>query len=218
MVQLICDSENSGLLKQILAVNAVMYRPILLNELTSLMYMPDGFTDNPICLEELVKQCGSFLTVREGTVYFVHQSAQDFVLKNALDEIFPFGAATVHYDVWSKSIEGISSLQRDMYDLQEPSISRDEIKIPEEDPLKPLRYSCVYFIDHLLAVDKCFEEAGSCGQEEILKFFKNHFLHWLEALSLIGSMEEGLTAITNLLIRLQVGCPISLKAIRWINY
>lgn len=210
-MQLICDSEDSELLKQIIALTAVVYRPITLGEQTSLMHVPD-FADNPIWLEELVKQCGSFLTIRETTVYFVHQSANDFVLKNASDEIFPSGKVKkVHYDVWSKSMEEMSALKRDMYGLQEPSTSRAVVKIPEEDPLKRLRYSCVYFIDHLLAVDKCFEEVGSCD-EEVRKFFKKHFLHWLETLSLMGSIGDGIRAINKLLIQLQVR-PIFLKAI-----
>ena len=212
MMQLICDSEDSELLKQIIALTAVVYRPITLGELTSLMHMPDGFADNPIWLEELVKQCGSFLTIRESIVYFVHQSANDFVLKNASDEIFPSGEVKkVHYDVWSKSMEEMSALKRDMYGLQEPSTSRAVVKIPEEDPLKRLRYSCVYFIDHLLAVDICFEEVGSCD-EEVRKFFEKHFLHWLETLSLMGSIGDGIRAVNKLLIQLQVR-PVFLKAI-----
>lgn len=212
MMQLICDSEDSELLKQIIALTAVVYRPITLSELTSLMHMPDGFANNPIWLEELVKQCGSFLTIRESTVYFVHQSANDFVLKNASDEIFPSGEVKkAHYDVWSKSMEEMSALKRDMYGLQEASTSRAVVKIPEEDPLKRLRYSCVYFIDHLLAVDKCFEEVGSCD-EEVRKFFEKHFLHWLETLSLMGSIGDGIRAINKLLIQLQVR-PVFSKAI-----
>ena len=212
MMQLICDSKDSKLLKQIIALTAVVYRPTTLGELTSLMHMPDSFADNPIWLEELVKQCGSFLTIRESTVYFVHQSANDFVLKNALDEIFPSGAAKVHYDAWSKSMEKMSALKRDMYGLQEPSTSRAVVEIPKEDPLKRLRYSCVYFIDHLLAVDKCFEEVGSCDEEEVRKFFEKHFLHWLETLSLMGSIGDGIRAINKLLIQLQVR-SVFLKAI-----
>lgn len=204
MMNLICNSEESEILKQILALTAVVYRPITLGELLSLMHMPDGFADNPIWLEELVKQCGSFLTIRETTVYFVHQSAKDFVLKNALDEIFPSGAAEVHYNVYSKSIEGMSSLKRDIFNLQDPAVSMTVIKIPEEDLLKRLRYSCVYFIDHLLAVDKCFEKVGSCDEEKVRKFFEKHFLHWLEALSLMGNIGDGIRAISKLLIQLQV--------------
>ena len=212
MMQLICDSEDSKLLKQVIALTAVLYRPIILGELTSLMYMPDGFADDPIWLKELIKKCGSFLTIRESTVYFVHQSANDFILKNASDEIFSSGAAKVHYDVWSKSMEEMSALKRDMYGLQEPSTSRAVVEIPEEDPLKRLRYSCVYFIDHLLAVEKCFEEVGSCDEEEVRKFFEKHFLHWLETLSLMGNIGDGIRAINKLLIQLQVR-PVFLKAI-----
>lgn len=37
-------------------------------------------------MEEIIGSCGSFLTVREETIYFVYQSAKDF-LKKALGEI-----------------------------------------------------------------------------------------------------------------------------------
>ena len=209
MMQLICDSDDCELLKQTIALNTVVYRPITLSELT--LFMSDAFAGNLGLLEELIRQCGSFLTIRESTVYFVHQSAKDFVLKHT-NEIFPSGEATVHYDIWSKSMFGMSSLRKDIYGLKEPSISRAAAEIPKEDPLKSLRYSCVYFIDHFLAVDKCFEEAGSCDQEDVRNFFTKRFLHWLEALSLIGNVGDGVRAINKLLIQLKVG-PVFFKAI-----
>ena len=204
MLQLICDFQDSKLLKRILGLTTLVYRPITLGEVTSLMHLPDGFAENPIWLEELVKKCGSFLTVREGTVYFVHQSAQDFVLNNASDEIFPSGTTAVHRDIYFKSLKEMSSLKKNIYDLQDPSISRTVVQIPKEDPLERLRYSCVYFINHLLAMDKCFEEVGNCDEEKVRKFFEKHYLHWLEALSLIGSMEDGIRVINTLWIRIQV--------------
>ena len=207
MMQLICLSEDNELLKQILGLTTVVYRPITLSELTSLMHMPDGFADNPIWLEELVKQCGSFLTIRESTVYFVHQSAQEFILNNASDEIFPFGTTAAHYKIYSKSVKEMSSLKKNMYDFQDPSISRTAVEIPDKDPLKQLRYSCVYFIDHLLATDRCFKQFGNYDEEELRKFFEKHYLYWLEALSLIGSMGDGIKAIDRLLIQTQV-CSI----------
>ena len=202
MMQLIYDSDDAEVFKQILALNVMVYRPITLSELA--LFMPDACAGNLKLLEEMVQQCGSFLTVRESTVYFVHQSAKDFVMKHSSDEMFPCGHAAVHYDIWSKSIHGLFSLSRDTYGLKEPSIARAAVKVPEEDPLKSLRYSCVYFIDHALAVAKCFEEPESCDQEDIYKFFENHFLHWLEALSLMGDVGGGINAISKLLLRLQV--------------
>ena len=207
MMQLICDSDDGEVFKQTLALNAVVYRPITLSELTLLM--PDACAGNLGLLEELVKQCGSFLTIRESTVYFVHQSAKDFVLKHS-NEIFPSGEATVHYDIWSKSMYGMSSLRKDIYGLKEPSITRAKAETPQEDPLKSLRYSCVYFINHFLAVDECLE-AGSRDQEDFRKLFEKHFLHWLEALSLMVNIGDGIRAISKLLIQLQVR-PVFTKA------
>ena len=56
-----------------------------------------------------------------------------------------------------------------------------------------VRYACRFWIDHLLQVknkSKLFERA--------LRFLRAHFLHWLEALGLIGKISEGITAITSL--------------------
>ena len=204
MMQLICDSEDNELLKQILGLIAVVYRPVTLGELTSLTHMPNDFADNRIWLEDLVKECGSFLTIRESTVYFVHQSAQDYVLNNASDEIFPSGRTTTHYDIYFKSVKEMSSLKKNMYDLQNSSISRTAVEIPDKDPLKQLRYSCIYFIDHLLATDRCLEEVRSCDEEELRIFFEKHYLYWLEALSLMDSMSDGIKVINKLSIRIQV--------------
>ncbi len=73
MIQLICDSNDDDLLKQILALVTIAYRSITLIELTSLAKIPKGVANNRIWLKELVKQCDSFLTLREDIVYLVHQ-------------------------------------------------------------------------------------------------------------------------------------------------
>ena len=182
-----------------------MYRSLTLTELTTLIDIPEGAADNLMYLEQLIKQCGSFLTIRESTVYFVYQSAQDFVLKNASNEIFFSGTTVAYYDIYFKSVIEMSSLKKNVYDLQDFSASRTAVEISKKDPLRWLRYSCVYFIDHLLAMDKCFEETEICDEEELRQFFEKHYLHWLEALSLIGSMSDGIKAINRLLIQIQVG-------------
>jgi len=45
--------------------------------------MPDDIPDNLESLEEIIKVCGSFLTLRKQIVYFVYQSAKDFLLGKA---------------------------------------------------------------------------------------------------------------------------------------
>lgn len=57
---------------------AIVYRLITLRELVSLddaLNEPDNLEDLSEKIEDLeqtVGQCGSFLTIREGTIYFVH--------------------------------------------------------------------------------------------------------------------------------------------------
>lgn len=58
---------------------STVYRPITLSELSSLIEMPDYDYDNE-ALSEIITVCGSFLTLRENTITFVHQSAKDFLL------------------------------------------------------------------------------------------------------------------------------------------
>jgi hypothetical protein len=76
MMDHIYHSNSADLYKQILASTAVVYRPVTLKELTSLVEMLEGMADDLESLSEIIGHCRSFLTVREGIVYFVHQSAK----------------------------------------------------------------------------------------------------------------------------------------------
>ncbi|KAL6852567.1 hypothetical protein ACO1O0_007113 [Amphichorda felina] len=77
--------------KQILAIASAVYRPISLDELSALMQFPEYMDDND--LEELIKSCGFFLTLRQGVIYFVHQSAKDYLEQKARGQIWPSGVA-----------------------------------------------------------------------------------------------------------------------------
>ncbi|KAK4205936.1 heterokaryon incompatibility protein-domain-containing protein, partial [Rhypophila decipiens] len=83
MMEYIGNSDNADLCKRILATATIVRRPISLHELLTLVELPDDIFDNPEYLEELIKLCGSFLSLREQTIYFVHQSAKDFLQGNA---------------------------------------------------------------------------------------------------------------------------------------
>lgn len=118
MIQLICDSNDDDLYKQILVLLTIAYRFITLIELTFLVEMSKDVVDNSIWLKELVKQCDSFLTLHEDTVYLVHQSIKKFMLDNASNEILSSEATTIHYCIYFRSLELMSrKLHRDMYKL-----------------------------------------------------------------------------------------------------
>jgi hypothetical protein len=71
MMQQISKSDDAELYKQVLASIALVYRPITLKELVALVEQL-GETANDEELREIIGFCGSFLTLREDTIYMVH--------------------------------------------------------------------------------------------------------------------------------------------------
>jgi hypothetical protein len=145
IVEQIYNSDNANLCKRILALIAIIYQPITLKELTSLVEMLKDISSNLESLGEIIGLCGSFLTIREGTIYFVHQSAKDYLVKHASAKIFPNERTEEQQRIVLRSIKAIGkALQRDVYSLQHPGCSIDKVEHPDPDPLAPIRYACVY--------------------------------------------------------------------------
>jgi hypothetical protein len=152
-------------------------------------------------LEEIIRSCGSFLTLREGVIYFVHQSAKDFLLNKASDQILPSGAAHQHHAIFSRSLEALSeTLKRDVYELGTLGFPIDQVSPPDPDPLASIRYSCVFWVDHLddserqaKISDKDLEDA-----EIVHDFLQKKYLYWIESLSLLRSMSEGVREVQKL--------------------
>ncbi|OCL04248.1 beta transducin-like protein HET-E2C*40 [Glonium stellatum] len=196
MVDQIKNSEHAELCKRILAVISTVYRPIMLDELASFVDMPDGVAGGYKALSEIIGVCGSFLTLREQAISFVHQSAKDFLVEKAPNEIYPSGIEYVHLDIFSRSLQVMSKkLRRDVYGLGAPGFPIDQVKQPDSDPLSPARYSCIYWINHLLDCNPTknatndLQDGGSVD-----KFLRQSYLYWLEALSLYRSMSEGVVS------------------------
>ncbi|KAK3364027.1 WD40-repeat-containing domain protein [Lasiosphaeria hispida] len=202
MINQICTSRNSQLRKDILAAVSVVRRPITLDELPSLVDMPLRCSGSDKVLAEIVGLCGSFLTLRERVISFVHQSAKDFLVQNASQEIFPSGLQDTHHSIFSRSLRVMTSmLRRDIYSLRAPGYPINHVKQPKPDPIAAVRYACVYWVDHLhdwQSSDNAkhpdvFQDGGT-----IDNFLRQHYLHWLEALSLCRSMSQGILSMAKL--------------------
>jgi hypothetical protein len=194
------DSEDFKLCRQILASITLAYRPIQLKELIWIAGLPDELSDDLQLLEELVELCGSFLIIREGIIYFVHQSAKDYLSTHADPEIFPDGRIEVQWGIVLRSLQVMSdTLRRDIYNLQDPGTSIDQVISPDPDPLAQIQYACVYWISHLCDIDSSSRnQVGLHDGETVHMFLKKHFLHWLEALSLVGSVSSGMVMLGKL--------------------
>jgi hypothetical protein len=206
MTNQICDSEDAGLCKHILAVVLAAYRPLTLDELTSFVDVPNGVYGNDEALLEIIGLCGSFLTVRERIIFFVHQSAKDFLLKDASHEILPSGIEDTHRLIFSRSLQVMSrTLRRDIYNLRAVGYSIERVEKPDPDPLTASRYSCVYWIDHLLDSKGPAAQGEDLGDGNIIaNFLRKKYLYLLEALSLCRSMSDGVISMSELEDFLQV--------------
>ncbi|KIL84644.1 nacht and wd domain protein [Fusarium avenaceum] len=194
MLSQIPSKFYSELCVKILEVMSVLKRAITLKELVVILdisHEPNGKLER---LETAIRYCGSMLNVQKSTVYFVHQSAVDFLTDQSLQGFRKI--ADRHSHVFSGSLRALtSSLSRDMYGLEAPDIHRDDIKTPEEDPLASLKYSCVYWIEHLSDSDFA-DHLKDNGDAH--RFFQEKFLFWIEAMSLLHEIPQATQAIQKL--------------------
>jgi hypothetical protein len=207
IMQQISKTDDAELCKQVLAVVALVYRPITLEELVTLVEPLEDVADDSE-LREIIGLCGSFLALRGQIVYFVHQSAKDFLLAKAAQEVFPAGREAVHQAIFARSLQIMSTtLRRDMYGLKALGTPINDVEMPEPDPLVALRYSCVHWVGHLCDSNPTSSATYTeCLRDEgvVDRFLRGKCLYWLESLSLCKSMSKGIVSMRELQILVQV--------------
>ena len=188
-----------------LATAALAHRPLHMLEIRLLAGLEEEIPSLED-LERIINMCGSFLTIRDNYVYFIHQSANDYLTVNASDIVFPTGRGRIHYDMFSWSLDALlKTLRRDVYNLQDPGSMVKNV--PDPDPLGSIRYSCLFWVDHICKVDDqslVDQRRELSNHGTIFTFLRDYFLHWLESLSLIHKLSDGVLLIRKLLHKVQV--------------
>lgn len=112
-----------------------------------------------------------------------------------------------HRKIASRCLTLLSRLQRDICDLNNPgSRCRDVDEQQLERRLPPsVRYACLHWIHHLVR-----GKAQVRDGDETHTFLQNHFLHWLEALCLLGQASKILDIFRPLRLLIKVSCRLSL--------
>ena len=126
-----------------------------------------------------------------------HPSFRDFLLNEdrCVDAQFWVDENQAHSALVGHCINLMSAtLKRNICDLQAPGILTTEIESRVKQCLSPdVQYACIYWIQHI---------QRSCAQlydnDQVHQFLQEYFLHWLEALSLMGKTSEGVLAIMSL--------------------
>jgi hypothetical protein len=206
MMHQISESEGAEICRQVLASTAILYRPIKVPELVALVEQLEDFVDDLESVREIISLCGSFLTLREDTIYFVHQSARDFLFSKAYNKAFPDGSEAVHQAIFLRSLAILSkTLHRDMFRLGSPGYPIENAKPPKTDLLASSRCSCVYWIDHLYESKAFMSSAGGLQAADVVSnFLKKRYLYWLEGLSLCKSIGGGVVSMEKLWSLVQV--------------
>lgn len=154
-------------------------------------------------MQDIVKDLGSLLSIRNDIIYFIHQSVKDYMVGYASKSIFPSGIEYQHLNMVKTSLDAmLHTLKHNIYGLKNPgSKVRDEF-VPPPDPLKPIAYCCVFWVEHLvrgckpkdLTAEEFFKDDGI-----IHSFLKDKYLCWLESLALLRSLvPHGADAIQKL--------------------
>jgi len=83
--------------------------------------------------------------------FSVHQIAKDFLVKKVPQDPLLFKTQDVHSSIFSRSLQAMPQpLKRDIYNLRAPGTSMDTVEPSIPHPLAPVRYSYLYWADHLL--------------------------------------------------------------------
>ena len=196
--------------KLTLSVVIIAFEPVCLNELLALSGFSEKISGKLEYLEKIVKLCACFLVIRGDIVHIIHLSARDFLCKALekkvegqghvgernleLEKLSPGGLSDQHYAMLSNSLKVMSrTLRRDMYNLHEPGFPIDHAKPPSLDPLLSVRYSCLHWVDHLIECRLTPKDF-----QDVEKFLRKNYLHWLEALSLLKGIPVGILSIREL--------------------
>jgi len=139
------------------------------------------------------------------TVRSLHLPFRDFLQdpQRCSNPRFRIDEKERHTSLFRKCMVHISQLQENMCDLWGPGVLITEIPVDKVLKCIPphVQYACRYWFDHW--------RLGNPVEEDIKiirQFLAQHFLHWLEGLSLIGEVSNGVHMIIALEEILSVSC------------
>ncbi|KAF8244588.1 hypothetical protein K440DRAFT_471685, partial [Wilcoxina mikolae CBS 423.85] len=132
-----------------------------------------------------------------GGIQLLHPSFRDFLLdkRRCNDPLFYIDQKKAHNDLFVSCLNLMSKhLKNDMFNLQRPGALISEMKYGAVNIL-PLdfQYACRYWVHHLQGSDVKLHD-----NDQVHTFLRKHFLHWLEALSLIGKISDGVLMVRSL--------------------
>jgi type II secretory pathway predicted ATPase ExeA len=182
--QLIQEFQN------IIGVIVLLATPLSVVSLAQLTGIPENKIINRL------KRFHSVLSVPadlEAPVRIMHLSFRDFLIHTEGD--FRINEEKTHRKIALNCLRIMDTrLRHNICDLASYGIKSKDIdrQIIQQHLAADLQYSCYYWVHHLK------QSQGGISEYEILSFLQKRFLHWLEALALMGKISEAARMIKTL--------------------
>jgi hypothetical protein len=201
------ESEKRDIIEeftQVVGSIVILANPLSATSLDLLLRVPEGTVESRT---DLLHSVLSIPSNPNQPIRLLHLSFRDFLVDIEKRETNPFwiDEKDGHAKLADRCLQLLSTnenLKKDICNLQTPEKPRADVDKQTIDLHLPpeIQYACRYWVYHL-------KEGGSViyDDEQVHNFLKNHFLHWLEALSFIGRLRESIGMIENLVGITQVG-------------
>lgn len=183
--------------RRIVGCIAILLDPLSATMLASLLDMPARV------LHTRLNSLHSVLNVpdnhdSEHPIRLLHLSFRDFLLdqKRCEDPNFWVDEKKTHRDLFASCLKLMSKhLKTDVCNLRLPGTLAAQVRIDVvKSHLPPdLQYACRYWVNHLH-----LGNIELSDYEVVYTFLKEHLLHWLEALCLMGKVADGIYALKTL--------------------
>ncbi|KAJ5819444.1 hypothetical protein N7474_005035 [Penicillium riverlandense] len=193
------ESEQQQLLQEfqsIVGVIILLAVPLSINALSLFLRVgADQISNRLVSFRSVL----SIPSDRDQPVRILHLSFRDFLVQSRTK--FLVDEPKKHKDIAKSCIKTMRIyLQKDICNLASPGTHRADIDSQHIRQCLPpeLQYSCRYWIHHLER-----SQALSSEIEDVRLFLQKHFLHWVEAMSLLGLASE----VIGMLNLLQLAIP-----------
>ncbi|KAF7588613.1 hypothetical protein BBP40_005451 [Aspergillus hancockii] len=181
--------------RKVVGAIIILESPLSTTSLSKLINVPEGL------VEVRLSTLHSVLCVpndKTEVVRLFHQSFRDFLLDPQTREKTPFWVdeTEMHQKINSRCLEIMRrSLKKNICGLQNDGVKRVEIDtLSINQHLPPeLQYSCRYWARHLVQ-----SKEPTAQLEDAFSFLQEHFLHWVESMSFLGTISEVVSIIDTL--------------------
>lgn len=195
------DSEQLQLLQEfqkIVGVIILLAVPLSINALSLFLGVEADQISNRL---DSFRSVLSIPNDRDQPVRMLHLSFRDFLVQPRTK--FHVDELRKRKDIAKSCLKTMRShLQKNICNLESPGTHRAEVDCQIIHQYLPpeLQYSCRYWVHHIEQ-----SNTSTAEMEHMLWFLQEHFLHWVEAMSLLGLVSE----VVEMLNLLQMAVPVS---------